>query len=125
MSKMAMVICHAHFNRLTNGGSYTRILKELSARNNLPYVTPLDTNADSRKILQTLSEQCEEYDHRVESETEEYRNSSEEENNADSEDKTENLSEKKTILASSNKGTIKNQTNETKGLKQRKKRRRS
>ena len=95
MNKMAMVICHTHFYRISNGESYTRILKELCARNNLPYVTPLDTNADSRKILQTLSEQCEEYDHRVESETEEYRNSSEEENNADSEDKTENLSEKK------------------------------
>ena len=45
---------------------------------NLPYVTPLDTNSDSRKILQTLSEQCEEYDQRVESETEEVSNSSEE-----------------------------------------------
>ena len=48
-------------------------LKELYARNNLPYATPLDTNPDSRKILQNLSEQCEEYDQREESETEEYR----------------------------------------------------
>ena len=84
-----MVICHARFHGLTNGGSYTRILKETCARNNLPYVTPLDTNPDSRKILQTLSEQCEEYDQRVESEIEEDSNSSEEENNADSENESD------------------------------------
>ena len=99
MSKMAMVICHAHFHRITNGESYTRILKELCIRNNLPYVTSLDTNPDSRKILQTLSEQYEEYEQREESETEEYRNSSEEENNADSENETEISRE---VLASSN-----------------------
>ena len=90
MSKMAMVICHAHFHRITNGVSYIRMLKELCARNNLPYVTPLDTNPDSRKTLQTLSEQCEDYNQRVESATEEDRISSEEENNADSDNETEN-----------------------------------
>ena len=71
MSKMAMVICHAQFHRITNGGSYTRMLKELCARNNLPYVTPFDINPDSKKILQTLLEQCEDYDQRVESVTKE------------------------------------------------------
>ena len=29
MSKMAMVICHAHFHRIANGGSYTRIFKRV------------------------------------------------------------------------------------------------
>ena len=62
--------------------------------NNLSYVTPLDTNPDSRKILQTLSKQCEEYDQIVESQTEEDSNSSEE-NYADSENETENLNEEK------------------------------
>ena len=90
-----MVISHAHFHRLTNGGSYTRILKELCARNNLYPMSHLDTNPDSRKILQTLSEQCEKYDQIVECETEEDSNSSEEENNANSENETENLSEEK------------------------------
>ena len=71
MSKMAMGICHAHFHKITNGRSYTRILKYLCGRNNLPYVTSLDTNPDYKKILQTLSDQCEDYDQRVESETEE------------------------------------------------------
>ena len=88
MSKMAMVICHAHFHRITNGVSYIRMLKELCARNNLPYVTPLDTNPDSKKILQTFSEQYEDYDQRVESETEEERISSEVENNANSKNET-------------------------------------
>ena len=59
------------------------------------FVTPLDTNPDSRKILQTLSEQCKEYDQREESETEEYRNSSEKINNAVSEKETKNPSEEK------------------------------
>ena len=90
-----MVICHAQFHRITNGGSYTRMLKELCARNNLPYVTPFDINPDSKKILQTLLEQCEDYDQRVESETEEERISSEEENNADSKNETENPREDK------------------------------
>ena len=49
MNKMAMVICHGHFHIITNGVSYTRILKKLCERNNLPYVTPLDTDPDSRK----------------------------------------------------------------------------
>ena len=88
MCKMAMVICHAQFHRITNGGSYTRILKDLCARNNLSYVTPLDTNPDNKKILQTISEQCEDYDQRMESETEVERISSEEENNADFENET-------------------------------------
>ena len=80
-----MLICHAHFHRITNGESYTRILNELYARN----------NPDSKKILQILSEQCEDYDQRVESETEEERISSEEENNADSKNETENPREDK------------------------------
>ena len=42
---MAMMIWHAQFHR----------------------ITPLDANPDSKKILQTLSEQCEDYDQRVES----------------------------------------------------------
>ena len=63
----------------------------MCARNNLPYAT----NPDSRKILQTLSEHCEEYEQRMESETGEYRNYSEEENNADSENERENPREKK------------------------------
>ena len=96
---MAMVICHVHFHRITNGRSYTRILKELCGRKNLPYVIPLDINPDSRKTLQTLSEQCEDYDQRVESETDEDRINSEEENNADSENETEISRE---VLASSN-----------------------
>ena len=86
------MICHAHF---TNGGSYTRILKEFCARYNLHYVTPLDTNPDFKIILQTLSEQCEEYEQRVESETEEERISFEEENNANSKNETENHREEK------------------------------
>ena len=89
MSRMAMVICHAHFHRITNGGSYIKILKELCERNNLPYVTPLDTNPDSRKIIKMFSDQCQEFDQTVESETEEDSNSSEEEINVDSEDESE------------------------------------
>ena len=58
-------------------------------------ITPLDTNPDSKKILQTLSEQCEDYDQRVESETEEERISSKEENNVDTENETENSREEK------------------------------
>ena len=58
-------------------------------------ITPLDTNPDSKKILQTLSEQCEDYDQRVESETEEERISFEEENNANSKNETENHREEK------------------------------
>ena len=85
MSKMAMLICHAHFHRITNGESYTRILNELYARN----------NPDSKKILQILSEQCEDFDQRAESESEEEKISSEEENNVDSENETENSSEEK------------------------------
>ena len=97
MSKMAMVICHAHFHRIKNRGSYTRILKELYARNNLPYATPFDTNPDSKKILQTPSEHCEYYDQRVESETEEERICSKEENNVDSENETVNPREEKQV----------------------------
>ena len=64
-------------------------------KNNLPYVTHLETNPDSKKILQTLSEQGEDYDQRVESETEEEKISSEEENNAGSKNETENSREEK------------------------------
>ena len=88
MSKMAMVICHAHFHRITHGGSYTRILKELCERNNLPYVTPLDTNPDSRKIISMLSDQCQEFN-TVETEAEEDSSSEEEEINIETEDESE------------------------------------
>ena len=88
-----MVICQAHFHRITNGGSYIKILKELCERNNLPYVTPLDTNPDSRKIIQILSEQCQEYSVKSEEDS----SSSEEEISVDTEDESEpeNISEEK------------------------------
>ena len=96
MSKMAMVICHAHFHRIANGGSYTKILRELCERNNLPYVTPLDNNPDSSRIISMLSDQCQSFNQNVDTETEED-SSSEEENNVDTEDEseTEKLSEEK------------------------------
>ena len=89
MSKMAMVISHAHFHQSKNCGSYTGILKELCEKNNLPYVTPLDIDLDSRFFFQTLSEQCENLDNRVGSDFDSTRISSEKESNTEYESEIE------------------------------------
>ena len=94
MSKIAMVIVHAHFHKITSGGSYIRILKELCDRNNLPYVTFLNTNPDSRKILQTLRAIWRLWSESGKREKGK-RNSSEVENNTDSESEIENLRKEK------------------------------
>ena len=45
-----MVINHFHFHRAIFGGTYTEILKALSTKNNIPYLSPLVEKPDSNAI---------------------------------------------------------------------------
>ena len=65
-----MVISHAYFHRAIYGVFYTGILKALCTKNNMSYVSPLEENPDSNAIIQKLSEQCQEFQGNIFSETE-------------------------------------------------------
>ena len=83
---MTIVISYAHFHRVIYGGSYTEILKVLCTKNNISYVSLLEENLDSNAIIQKLSEQCQEFQGNISSETEsEIFNSEDEESNYETE----------------------------------------
>ena len=73
---MTTVIRHAQFY----GDSYIEIPKTLCTKNNKPFVSPLEENHDSNAIIEKLSEQCQEFQGKISSETEsEISNSDDEE----------------------------------------------
>ena len=91
-----MVISHAHFHRAIFGGSYTETLKALSTKNNIPYVSPLEENTDFNAIIEKLSEQCQELQENISSETEsEISNSEDEESNPETESENKKAQRKK------------------------------
>ena len=61
---------YAHFHIAIYGCFYTKILKALCTKNNIPYISPLEENPDSNAIIQKLSEQCQEFQGNIFSETE-------------------------------------------------------